>query len=96
MALRAMFKSALMLISVLGVLACTPSKVSFNSVDITGADYARDLTWQDKAGLTHHLQDYKGQLALVFLAIHNAQMCVQVLCLNSKPSRLLWASKAIK
>ena len=64
--LRAMFKSAVMLISVLGVLACTPSKVSFNSVDITGADYARDLTWQDKAGLTHHLQDYKGQLALVF------------------------------
>ena len=51
---------------VFAVLACTQSAVSFNSVDITGADYAKDLAWQDKSGLAHRLQDYKGQLALVF------------------------------
>ncbi len=60
------FKRGVLLIGVLGVLACSQNSVSFNSVDITGADYARDLTWQDRTGSVHQLQAYKGQLVLVF------------------------------
>ena len=56
----------MLLIGVLGVLSCSQSSVSFNSVDITGADYARDLTWQDRTGAVHQLQAYKGQVVLVF------------------------------
>ena len=60
------FKRGVLLIGVLGVLSCSQSSVSFNSVDITGADYARDLTWQDRTGAVHQLQAYKGQVVLVF------------------------------
>jgi protein SCO1/2 len=53
------------LLFTLGLSSCQKA-VSFNSVDITGADYAKDLAWQDASGKAHHLSDYKGQLVLVF------------------------------
>jgi protein SCO1/2 len=55
-----------LLLCVFALMSCSDKPLSFNSVDITGAEYARDLVWRDKAGLEHHLQDAKGQLVLVF------------------------------
>ncbi len=55
-----------LVLCVLGLISCSETSMSFNSVDITGAEYARDLEWRDKAGQVHHLQDAKGQLVLVF------------------------------
>ncbi len=55
-----------LLLCVFALMSCSDKPLSFNSVDITGAEYARDLVWRDKAGLEHHLQEAKGQLVLVF------------------------------
>ena len=55
-----------LLLCVFALMSCSDKPLSFNSVDIMGAEYARDLVWRDKAGLEHHLQDAKGQLVLVF------------------------------
>ena len=44
--------------------ACGPHK--FNSVDITGANYARTLAMSDHAGVQRSLADYKGKVVVVF------------------------------
>jgi len=62
---HALVWSAMALFISVGLSSCQKA-VSFNSVDITGADYAKDLSWQDASGQAHHLSDYKGQLVLVF------------------------------
>lgn len=47
--------------------ACEPSaKPSFNSVDITGATYAREFSLTDHTGRKRTLADYKGKVVLVF------------------------------
>lgn len=44
--------------------ACAPQK--FNSVDITGANYARDFALTDHTGAPRRLADFKGKVAVVF------------------------------
>ena len=46
--------------------ACTESKPQFRGVDITGADYARDLRLTDHNGQLRSLQDFKGRAVIVF------------------------------
>lgn len=47
--------------------ACKPqSAASFNSVDITGANYAREFTLVDAAGRKRTLADFRGKLVAVF------------------------------
>jgi protein SCO1/2 len=43
-----------------------PPKGNFKAVDITGADYGRDLALQDPDGHPRTLADYKGKLVVVF------------------------------
>ncbi len=50
----------------LSLLACSDKPVSFNAIDITGADYAKNLSWTDAKGQAHQLSDFKGQVSLVF------------------------------
>ena len=45
---------------------CTESKPQFRGVDITGADYARDLRLTDHNGQVRSLQDFKGKAVIVF------------------------------
>ena len=50
--------------------ACTEQKLAFKSVDITGADYARDFA-ADGAMLDHHgqprsIKDFAGKIVVVF------------------------------
>lgn len=57
-------KPLLALIAALLLAACTPQK--FNSVDITGANYARDFQLNDHHGAPRRLADYKGKVVLIF------------------------------
>jgi protein SCO1/2 len=45
---------------------CTEAKPSFNAVDITGADYARDFSLADADGKVRTLADFKGKAVVLF------------------------------
>ena len=46
--------------------ACSDSKPSFASIDITGADYAKGFELTDHNGTVRHLTDFKGRVVLMF------------------------------
>ena len=43
-----------------------PQNVSFKGIDITGADYARELNLTDADGKPRQLSDFKGKVTVVF------------------------------
>jgi protein SCO1 len=45
---------------------CEPSKPAFNSVDITGANYARDFSLTDASGKKRSLGEFRGKVVAVF------------------------------
>ena len=59
---RAFLLSAL----ALSLTACQKNTLSFNSIDITGADYCRDFKLNDSDGKQRQLADFKGRYVLVF------------------------------
>lgn len=46
--------------------ACDADSQRFNSVDITGADYARNFSLTDHTGVKRTLADYRGKVVVVF------------------------------
>ncbi len=46
--------------------ACGPAKPAFNSVDISGADFGRELRLTDHTGQVRSLADFKGKVVVVF------------------------------
>jgi protein SCO1/2 len=50
----------------LAAAGCTESKPQFKSVDITGADYAKDLQLTDQFGQQRSLKDFRGKAVVVF------------------------------
>ncbi|WP_313084666.1 SCO family protein [Pulveribacter sp.] len=46
--------------------ACSPKATSFQGVDVTGADYARDLPLTDQHGQRRSLKDFAGKVVVVF------------------------------
>ncbi len=48
------------------LVACGPGKSSFEGVDITGADYARDFRLTDMKGQPRRLADYRGKAVVMF------------------------------
>jgi protein SCO1 len=67
-----MLTRRLMLLGLPTLVACDPffaassKKPVFHSVDITGANYARELALPDPNGQLHTLADFKGKVTLVF------------------------------
>jgi protein SCO1/2 len=57
------FRFARLLTCVL-LAACSPP--TFNNVDVTGADYARDFSLTDHTGARRTLADYRGKVVAVF------------------------------
>jgi protein SCO1/2 len=55
-----------LLLSTGWLAACSDSKVSFSSVDITGVDYARDFDLTDHNGQQRHLGDFAGKVVVMF------------------------------
>lgn len=58
--------TAVALAAVIALSACSPGKPQFESVDITGADYAQDFHLKDPAGRPRDLADYRGKLVVLF------------------------------
>lgn len=46
--------------------ASAPASLQFKGIDITGADYARELSLPDTSGATRTLADFKGKVTVVF------------------------------
>lgn len=46
--------------------ACVDSKPQFKSIDLTGADYAKDFQLPDADGRMRSLQDFRGKAVVVF------------------------------
>lgn len=54
-------------ISTTGLLsACSEKKTEFRGVDITGADYAKDIPLTDHNGKARQIQDFAGKAVVVF------------------------------
>ena len=53
-------------LAVLALAACNPDKPSFNSIDVTGADYAKGFTLTDHNGQSRSLSDFKGKVVVLF------------------------------
>lgn len=48
------------------LLGCKPETISFEGVDITGAAYAKDFPLPDAHGKLRSIQEFKGQVVVVF------------------------------
>ncbi len=46
--------------------ACSEQKTAFASIDVTGADYAKDFELTDHNGQVRHLSDFKGKVVVMF------------------------------
>jgi protein SCO1/2 len=55
--------TALMTIALIG---CSPDALRFKSVDISGADYAKDFNLPDQNGQMRSLKDFRGKAVVVF------------------------------
>jgi protein SCO1/2 len=51
---------------VLLLLGCSPEKPHFQSIDLTGADYAKGFSLPDPTGQTRSLADFKCKVVMVF------------------------------
>jgi protein SCO1/2 len=60
--LKAVFLSFFMLF----LAACAPDKTAFKSIDLTGADYAKDFSLPDQFGKTRSIRDFSGKVVVVF------------------------------
>jgi protein SCO1/2 len=58
--------SAPMVFAGLQLAGCTKSGPSFNAVDLTGADYAKDFSLTDADGRVRTLADFKGKVVVLF------------------------------
>ena len=52
--------------SVLALTGCSEPKAAFKGVDITGADYAKELNLSDQNGQVRKIKDFSGKLVVVF------------------------------
>jgi protein SCO1/2 len=48
------------------VAACSQNKPQFSSIDLTGADYAKDFQLPDQDGRVRSLKDFRGKVVVVF------------------------------
>ncbi len=59
-------RSALAALLAAGLLGCSADKPAFKAIDITGAQYARQLDLPDASGKARTLADFKGRVVIVF------------------------------
>ncbi len=48
------------------ISACSENKPSFVSIDVTGADYAKDFSLTDHNGQTRSMKDFAGKVVVIF------------------------------
>jgi protein SCO1 len=96
MAVRRLILSA---IAGLALAACdkpgVPPKASFKAIDITGAEYARDLALTDAEGQPRKLSDFKGKVTVVFFGFTQCpDVCPSTLAELAEVKKLLGANGA--
>ena len=65
-ALQTFFCGALVTTSLLLLPGCSEKAMSFVSIDITGAEYARDFSLPDHNGQQRSIKDFAGKIVVVF------------------------------
>jgi protein SCO1/2 len=84
-----------LLSTALAAAGCTESKPSFRSVDITGADYARDFSLPDQDGKPRSLKDFAGQVVVVFFGFTQCpDVCPTTLTELAQVKKMLGADGA--
>jgi len=53
-------------LGLLGLSGCTEAPATFNAVDMTGADYAKNFSLADADGKVRKLEDFKGKVVVLF------------------------------
>lgn len=53
-------------LGLLGLSGCTEAPATFNAVDMTGADYAKNFSLADADGNVRKLEDFKGKVVVLF------------------------------
>lgn len=84
----------LLLTSILaaGLAACGSGKPEFQSLDITGAEYARGFSMPDPSGQVRTLADFKGKVTVVFFGFTQCpDVCPTALLQLAEVKRLLGA-----
>lgn len=75
-----------------GLAACGSGKPDFQSLDITGAEYARGFSMPDPSGQVRALADFKGKVTVVFFGFTQCpDVCPTALLLLAEVKRLLGA-----
>ena len=75
--------------------ACGDRKPQFSSVDLTGADYAKDFQLPDTDGKVRTLQDFKGKAVIVFFGYTQCpDVCPTTMADIAQAKKLLGADGA--
>jgi protein SCO1/2 len=88
-----LFRRASMLAAAALMLgACSPDKPQFRSIDITGADYARDFKLADHNGQPRTLADFRGKVVVIFFGFAQCpDVCPTAMAELAEIKRLLGA-----
>ena len=74
------------------LVACTEGKLQFSSIDMTGADYAKDFRLTDHTGKPRSLADFKGKIVVLFFGYTQCpDVCPTTLTELSQVKQLLGA-----
>ncbi|MES2484085.1 MAG: SCO family protein [Pseudomonadota bacterium] len=74
------------------LLGCSPDALQFKSVDISGADYAKDFNLPDQNGQMRSLKDFQGKAVVVFFGFTQCpDVCPTTLNELAEVRRLLGA-----
>ena len=72
------------------VAACSPAKPQFASIDVTGADYAKDFALTDHNGQPRSLKDFQGKVVVMFFGFTQCpDVCPTALAELSEVKKLL-------
>jgi protein SCO1 len=90
-----MNRRLLLLLAAAAATACSTEKPAFKAIDITGADYAKQLDLPDVDGKPRTLADFKGQVAIVFFGFAQCpDVCPGTLAEVAQARQLLGADAA--
>lgn len=91
-ALKSLAGSALVAATAGLVAACTEGKLQFSSIDLTGADYAKDFRLADVNGQPRSLKDYQGKVVVLFFGYTQCpDVCPTTLAEMAQTKKLLGA-----